>query len=696
MKTYPYLLTLLLFSVAPLSGTAQTHPAGLQQLHTNVWKFLLSTAVDPEEVKEHLSSLDAQGSWPYIDYGSKERGAWQPNLHLTNILSIARAYQTPGNPHHQQKEVSQKIHQALDYWLDNDFQCPNWWYPEIGVPRTLGPILILMADELSDDQLAKGIKILDRSEISMTGQNKVWLSGNVLLKSLLIRDTEMIKKASASIQEELVVSMQEGVQPDWSYHQHGPQLQFGNYGLSYAADMAKWLAILHRTPFEFDESKVSILRNYLLNGQRWVSWKNKMDISACGRQLFIDSPGQKARSLANTTAQMAQLDQPYSSQYEDANRYKTLSGHKHFWRSDFQVVRHPDYYFSVKMCSERVAGAESCNSENMLGYYMGDGVSLMYQNGEEYTNIFPFWDWKKVPGTTIIQDDRDLPVLTCSGYRLESDFVGGVSDGQSGIAVLQYKRDGLEANKAWFMLDEKIVCLGNGITADTDFPVTTSINQAHLKGEVIIQEGKTKKIAGASETLDDADWVLHDGLGYLLPEGGQLRLETKLVKGSWHRVAIRYPEDYQRAPIFKLWIEHGAQPEDHRYHYTLVPDAGEKTMKRLHRKTPFTIHNEKDMQSVITRNGKQAGIIFYNAGSSEYFGGVQANQACIALLKKQKKQVLISVVDPTQKLDQLQFTLNGEYSGTYATSTNGQTHLTVPLPQNEEAGSTVTVVLERR
>lgn len=697
MKTYPYLLlTLLSSTVAAISGTSQTIPAELQQLHTNVRQYILSEPADPAEVEDYLSGLDEKGSWSYIDYSSKERGAWQPRQHLTNILAIARAYQSPGNRYYQQKEVSQKLHLALNYWLENDFQCPNWWYPEIGVPIVLAPILILVEHELSEEQFAKGIKILDRSEIRMTGQNKVWLSGNVLLKSLLTRDTEMIKKASASIQEELVVSMQEGVQPDWSYHQHGPQLQFGNYGLSYAADMAKWLAILHRTPFEFDESKVYILRNYLLDGQRWVSWKNKMDISACGRQLFIDSPSQKARSLANTTAKMAQLDQPYSDQYQDANQYETLSGHKHFWRSDFQVIRDQDYYFSVKMCSERVAGAESCNSENMLGYYMGDGVSLLYQNGQEYTNIFPFWDWKKVPGTTIIQDDQDLPVLTCSGYRLDSDFVGGVSDGKSGIAVLQYKRDGLEANKAWFMLDGKIVCLGNGITADTDFPVTTSINQAHLNGKVLIQQGETQKMAGASESLDHPDWVLHDGLGYLFPEGGELRLETKPVKGSWHRVAIRYPVDYQSSPIFKLWLEHGTHPQDQRYSFTLVPGASEKLMKRLHRKMPFTISNEKNIQSVIARKGKQAGIIFHQAGKSDLFGGVKADQPCIVLLKKQKRQIQISVADPTQKLKELQLILDDEYSGEHTTYANGKTQLSIPLPQNGEAGSTVSFVLERR
>jgi chondroitin AC lyase len=410
--------------------------------------------------------------------------------------------------------------------------------------------------------------------------------------------------------------------------------------------------------------------------------------------LFIDSPGQKAESLANTIARMGQLDRAFSADYQAANQYETLSGHKHFWRSDFQVIRNPEYYFSVKMCSERVIGAESCNSENMLGYYLGDGVSLLYQSGREYTNIFPFWDWKKIPGTTIIQDERDLPVLTCSGYRIESDFVGGLSDGQAGIAVLQYQREGLRANKAWFMLDDKIVCLGNGITADTDFPVTTSINQAHLNGMVLIQKERSRQLAGVSGSLHDPDWILHDKLGYLFPEGGELRLETKAVEGSWHRVAIRYPEDYQRTPIFKLWIEHGARPQGEEYSYILVPEANERLLKKLQRKAPFTIRNEREMQSVLSRNGKAGGIIFHQPGFSGLFGGIEAKQACILMLKKERRKIRISVADPTQKLKELQLTLRGEYHGPYADSANGQTRLTIPLPEDESAGSTLTFTLE--
>jgi hypothetical protein len=135
----------------------------------------------------------------------------------------------------------------------------------------------------------------------------------------------------------------------------------------------------------------------------------------------------QSRQLARDFRQMETLDPANAERYKKANQYETLTGNRHFWCSDFQVQRTPDYYFSVKMCSDRVAGAESCNSENLCGYYLGDGATYLYQSGKEYENIFPFWDWKKIPGTTTQQDSKELPVLTAAGYRLPTDFVGGVS-----------------------------------------------------------------------------------------------------------------------------------------------------------------------------------------------------------------------------------------------------------------------------
>ena len=702
MNTITYILVILLvytFSCdkskeSVIFKTSQDFPTELRQLHRNVLAGILEESADIQEVQMLLAEMLSNGSWANIDYSSKERGAWQPRQHLSNLLAIAKAYKTIDNKFYQKKEVSTKIHIGLNYWLENDFQCPNWWYPIIGVPMVLNPIMILMEGELSSEQLEKGLVILNRCEIGRTGQNKVWQSGNVLHSSLLTRDIEMVKKASASIQEELVVSLNEGVQPDWSYHQHGPQLQFGNYGLSYVNDMIKWISILRKTPNAFDENKVSILRDYLLKGQRWVTWKDQFDISACGRQLFVDSPESKAASLSKSFGKMELLDPSYKDQYIKANDYTTLIGNKHFWRSDIQVQRTSNYYFSVKMCSERVIGAESCNSENLQGYYMVDGASFLYQSVEEYRNIFPFLDWKKIPGTTTLQDTEPLPVLTASGYRIPSYFVGGVSNSSTGIAVLDYDRNGLTARKSWFMLDDMIFNLGTGITSDQKLQVTTGINQSFLKGDVIIKTDAEEVIDQGMKSISNPLWILHDNIGYVFLGSNEVKLEAQTSEGSWNWVASRYPDERIHDEIFKLWFDHGENPKKQSYAYILVPNADKSQMSELENENLYEIKNDSDIQEIVKKDGTKAGVVFYMPAKSNALGGIEVNQPCVVLMNKQIDNLEISVSDPTQKLIEIELIIDGNYSHQSARIEKGKTIISISLPNGAEAGKTTMLNLK--
>jgi len=695
-----FILLLFLFSGSSVgySQAKVSYPADLDQLHQNIQNEVLGGSVDAVQIQLLCDRLNSKGEWPDIDYTSKQRGDWPTAGHLGKLQFLAKAYNKQGTKFYNDQQLLAKIQLALNFWLNNDFENPNWWYPQIGVPMSLAPTLILMEAELSSEQMALGIKILDRAKIGMTGQNKVWQSGNVLMKSLLLRDAETIRKASVAIQEEMKVSMQEGIQSDGSFHQHGPQIQFGNYGLAYVGDMIKWVRILRNTPFRFDETKISILRNYLLDGQQWITWKNQMDISACGRQLFVDAQQGKARSLAGSFRQMETIDPGFTKAYQEANQYRNLTGNKHFYRSDFQVQRTPEYYFSVKMCSERVIGAESCNSENIRGYYLGDGASYLYQSGNEYENIFPFWDWKKIPGTTTQQDDKALPVLTASGYRIQNSFVGGVSDGKSGIAVMDYSRNGLNAKKSWFIFNNQIVCLGTGIHSSEGLPVTTTVNQSFLKGETVIKEKSEKTIQSGTSEMLNPRWILHDKTGYFFPEGGNIKLETKTVTGSWNRVASMYKDEPVEAGIFKLWFDHGVNPVGQTYAYIMIPGATKTKMQQMETKPSLQIlKNSPEIQVVVSADGTLGGVVFYKAGKSDLFGGIEASQPCVVMLKKAKSGLEVSVSDPTQKLSQVQLTLTGNYKMEHQSATlksgPDKTDLLVNLPKAEQAGKTVSVVL---
>ena len=193
-----------------------------------------------------------------------------------------------------------------------------------------------------------------------------------------------------------------------------------------------------------------------------------MDISGCGRQIFRNCQSSKGRAVLRQLESMKSLDPGETDAYarliasDKQDGVNTLLGNKHFWRSDMTVHRRPTWYASVKMSSTRVIGAETCNGENLLGLHLGDGVTYFYRTGDEYNDLFPVWDWRRLPGTTCRQDQGSL-VPNAKACRGRSNLVGGLSDGERGIAAMEYIRDGLRARKAWFFLDRAVVCLGAGI-----------------------------------------------------------------------------------------------------------------------------------------------------------------------------------------------------------------------------------------
>ena len=670
--------------------------SGIELLRKNFKYSILSKQPTQAQIDKILSLLKPDGSFSDLDYSDRTRGGWSLNDHLSRLLSMTISWKSPQSAYFQTSKLKMPLFSMLDYWLKNDFINPNWWYPEIGVPRVLGQTLVLLKDDLSEKEMVDGLKIMDRAKIGKTGQNKVWLAENVIYRSLLTNDAKQIELAVQAITEEIVVTTNEGIQPDFSFHQHGPQQQFGNYGLAYAGDMTELAVVFGGTPFAFAPEKLAILRNYLLKGLKWVIYKNKFDISACGRQLFPNAQTGKARSLSNIYQEMPLADPDFKGQYLAA--MDDFEGNIHFNRSDMTIHRRKDFYTSVKMASNRVAGAESCNSENIQGYYMGDGATFFYQSGDEYLDIFPFWDWKKIPGITTYQDDRVLPVLTASGYRLKTDFVGGVSDGWNGLAAIQYQREGLNAFKSWFYFDDAVVCLGSGISTDQDKVVTTSVNQSLLKGEVLVsQKGKKSALKNGSRNLENVDWVIHDKWGYYFPGSVKLNIENGERTGSWSHVVAPMSDKVITTNVFQLWYDHGNKPKDAMYAYIVFPKASADNIENRGSELKI-IANNAAVQAVTTKDKNLTGIVFYKNGSCQISPvlTISSDNPCIVLLDTRQGNEKISISDPTQLQSNIKLTITGKtiYKTGGEISYDQAKKLTtilVNVPKGGEAGETVSI-----
>lgn len=600
--------------------------------------YCLEQSVSDRFASKYIESIRSDGSWSDVDYANTRTGGWPALSHMGRVERMALAYADPNSSFFRNDAMKKATLSGLQHWIDKDYRNDNWWYARIGVPKSMLKTFVLLGDGLPDSMLQQAQDgILTRSNMGMTGQNKVWCAGIAFLKALLKEDAAGMKAASDEIWSEVVVSSEEGIQSDWSFHQHGPQQQFGNYGMSFGHDIIKWGCVMRETSYALPPEKLEIIRNYLLEGASWVLWNGSLDLSGCGRQVDTRCQPGKGHNIQNQLRKLVKID-PTSQESVDLRlaQPNQLTGFRPYWRSDMAVQRRPEWYASVKMSSSRVIGSETHNLENVLGTHWGDGVMLIYRSAKEYDDIVPVWDWKRLPGTTCDQGNDNLKPTNKASV---TDYAGVIGDEDSGIAAMIYKRNELSAHKAWFMLDDEIICIGAGITGETQGPVYTSIQQSWKKGDVT--QGK--------------DWVHHDSVGYQYFGKDKPVGNADKVAGNWN---LSFPSRGDRpvtGDVFSLWFDHGSSPKNKNYAYRIVPNIPAEKMGKLVMRTRCRLLSNTTTVQAVERDGKFYAV-FYEAGTLKLDRkrSIRASAPCLLMLSKES----IIASDPTHKFQTLEITLN--------------------------------------
>ena len=111
-----------------------TAGADLEIVRLRVIRDLLAPPVDEVLVMDLIKSIRPDGSWPGINYADVSRTGFEHARHLENMFQLSRAYKKADSQWYQNPQVKDAALSALDYWLENDFICDNWWWNEMGTP----------------------------------------------------------------------------------------------------------------------------------------------------------------------------------------------------------------------------------------------------------------------------------------------------------------------------------------------------------------------------------------------------------------------------------------------------------------------------------------------------------------------------------------------------------------------------------
>jgi chondroitin AC lyase len=731
MKKYLFILLLFSFqtiaqnnvvsephrSIPVITGVGQTDPE-LELIRKRVVADLLKPAVNDQEIKTMLKEQKPDGTWPGINYEDVSRTGFEHSEHLRNMLELSRAYKNSASGLFGNQEVKNAFSLALDFWINHDFICDNWWWNEMGTPHLMINILLVMDDDLTERQKKEGIFIAGRANMEASGARPggdlIQIAGMRGKQALFQRNSQEFAQVIAVMASEIKVSTGRGMKPDLSFHHRTDHvISTLAYGTGYASAFAYWAVKIEGTKYKLPDTAMNLLVDYFLDGicQSLIYGKypdpgaENRGISRVGALNPI-GPELAENLLAASSYRKTELENIVK--IRKGERSSNLSRDRYFWHSHYYTHQRPAYYVSVRMHSSRANNMEQPhNEEGLQNHHYGDGSNFISRTGREYDQIFPVWDWQKIPGTTVVQKPAVAHWKELAKKGL-TDFSGGVTDGKYGIAAFDFAsvHDPLKARKSWFFFDKEYVSLGAGITAQSEFPVATTLNQCLLKGAVEVSQGnKSTTLKAGDHTLQNVNWILHDSVAYLFSKSTKVSVSHGKATGNWQRInhqAWATKEPITKA-VFTAWLDHGSKPEHSSYQYIVVPGIDKIGIERYKANPEVRIlANTTDLQAVQHKSLNETGIVFYKAGKIAISKGmvVSAENPCLVMVKTRGDSIeKIIVSDPTAKLQTIQLAVTCNVKGKGALwkaewdAHKKKSLITINLPSEGEAGKTVVLTL---
>jgi chondroitin AC lyase len=403
--TFFALITCAVLMVFPVKSYSVANPDMELLRKRFIADLLQGIPVQEDIVKELITTLRPDGTWPGIDYVDTARTAFQHTRHLANLMQMSRAYKMKGSPLAGKKDLKNAISLSLDYWLKNDFICENWWNNEIGTPDNLTVVLLVMDKDLTKEQIAKTSAITGRAHINAWGArqsgDRIKIAGIQAKNALFNRDTETFEMLMKVIDGEirLVPDDQRGIQYDYSFQHRTDRVNNTlSYGTGYADAFAEWAAKVGDTRYRFSDKSMELLIDYYLDGIcKQMIYGKIPDPGATNRDITRrhseggSGPLPLERLASVTSYRNSELQEIINIRKNNASA--TRSFDVFYWQSEHYTHQRPAYFTSVRMFSTRNCNMEEpYNGEGLMNHHRGDGTNYISQTGTEYFALSPVYD----------------------------------------------------------------------------------------------------------------------------------------------------------------------------------------------------------------------------------------------------------------------------------------------------------------
>ncbi|MGI2294965.1 polysaccharide lyase family 8 super-sandwich domain-containing protein [Paenibacillus sp. GXUN7292] len=633
------------------------------------------------------------------------------------LRDMATAYSTKGSALYQDDVLKKDIIEGLD-WLNSKWYneskpiVGNWFEWEIGVPLALGDTMALMYNDLSEQQIKKYVKAIDRfvpdptkrtvqPSVTETGANRMDKALITILRGIHDHNEDKIKEGRSAISQVFpYVTRGDGFYLDGSFIQHNNIAYTGSYGAVLLGDMMKVMTLLDHSPWPIEDANQNHVFDWVTNSFEPVTFRKLMmdmvfgrSIARGNRQLVPWSHILRLAEFAPSKEQSdnfkAMVKHWFEADSEVPNYYNglrvadvillkklmednsiagkdDLTLHKQLSAMDRIVHHRPGYAYGISMSSARIANYEK-GTENHKGWYTGDGMTYLYNND---LNQFhdAFWatvNAYRLPGVTSDGAIRNAAKTT------GKTWVGGsVIDNLYGAAGMDLSPDNstLTGKKSWFMFNDELVALGAGISSKDDRMIETIAENRKLNEDGtnrFIVNGETMpEAAGWNQQAEQVQWAHLEGnvpgsdIGYYFPGGASLDLLRESRTGSWKDIDNNGSSDVLQRNYLSIAFNHGKKPQDSSYAYVLLPNQ-DAAATETYAENPAVevISNTADVQAVKHAGLNMTGFNFWNPGKLD---SVEVQQPASIMMKQVGDQLQIAVSDPTQTQSKLRVAIGYE------------------------------------
>ena len=597
-------------------------------LEASIWPQANNISETVEVALNYSHTLNSSCYWPDINYNDQSLVSWSPAKHMYRITRMLQAITVNGSSIKNDPKIMAQVHCGLQVWFDHDWLCPNWWDNEVLLPLQTTSQLVMLGDNATAVEIEKISEISYRAAWWLhrktdTGTNLIQMIQAEIYRSLMTKNTTGLEEGFSRMWQDIVVQSpsEEGVQCDWSYHFHGLQLLTGTYGIEWTNTMLLFLYASQNTKYQPDDALLSILGNFVSLGDAWMVIKDYWDWNIIGRNIAVPGNGFPnglktfgIRSLAEviySNETRVQLIN-FADRLEGKPDTPLLVGNKHFFASDYQVHRRPNWIFTIKMQSNRTTPAECLNGENLKGEHAGQGVLNLYRmESNDYVDVFPIIDWQAINGITV---EHDIPLENATGGTFPLQklfFVGGVSDGQYGLAMMDTASHNLTAQRSWHFYDDAVIALATNLTLRSNTTAWTTLASRMLpSGKISVGFFNSTNI-----TLNDGNYSFPNGqpkvssvqwvhlgdsnIGYILPRQqhyASLGVEVGMKSGNYDTISpINVSVTARMATVY---INHGPGPYTLDYNYMIVPNVSLASMPTL-----IQQYTDEKVFACISNNG---------------------------------------------------------------------------------------------